>query len=479
MTCTSCGADNPTGAKFCSNCGAALVRTCASCAAQNAPTARFCSECGAALGDLAREVQQEPRAATAVAERRVVSVLFVDLVGFTTASEARDAEDTRELLTRYFDIARTTIARYGGTVEKFIGDAVMAVWGAPLAKEDDAERAVRAALELAATVPALDPSLRARAGVLTGEAAVTLGAEGQGMVAGDLVNTSSRIQSVAEPGSVLVGDSTKRASEAAIAYQDAGRHELKGKAETVQLWRAVRVVAGAGGALRSTGLEGPFVGRERELRLVKELFHGSGDEKRPQLVLVTGIAGIGKSRLAWEFEKYIDGLVSESFWHRGRCLSYGEGVAYWALAEMVRMRCGIAEDEEPDSARRKLRLALEEYILDADERRGSSRAWRTCSGSKKARQATRRTSSRRGASSSSGWRNSPRQSSSSRTSSGRTRASWTFSSISWTGRGGIRCSCWRSPDRSSRKSGPAGVRASGASARCTSSRSRARRCTIS
>jgi class 3 adenylate cyclase/tetratricopeptide (TPR) repeat protein len=297
-----------------------------------------------------------------------VSVLFVDLVGFTTASEARDAEDTRELLTRYFDIARTTIARYGGTVEKFIGDAVMAVWGAPVAKEDDAERAVRAALELAATVPALDPSLRARAGVLTGEAAVTLGAEGQGMVAGDLVNTASRIQSVAEPGSVLVGDSTKRASEAAIAYQDAGRHELKGKAETVQLWRAVRVVAGAGGALRSTGLEGPFVGRERELRLVKELFHGSGDEKRPQLVLVTGIAGIGKSRLAWEFEKYIDGLVSESFWHRGRCLSYGEGVAYWALAEMVRMRCGIAEDEEPDSARRKLRLALEEYILDADER---------------------------------------------------------------------------------------------------------------
>lgn len=366
MVCASCAADNPTGAKFCSECGAALVRTCASCGTPNAPTARFCSECGAALLE---SEPRAPRAGTAVAERRVVSVLFVDLVGFTTASEARDAEDTRELLTRYFEIARTTIARYGGTVEKFIGDAVMAVWGAPVAKEDDAERAVRAALELAATVPALDPSLRARAGVLTGEAAVTLGAEGQGMVAGDLVNTASRIQSVADPGFVLVGESTKRASEAAIAYHDAGRHELKGKTESVQLWRAARVVAGAGGALRSTGLEGPFVGRDRELRLVKELFHGSGDEKRPQLVLVTGIAGIGKSRLAWEFEKYIDGLVSESFWHRGRCLSYGEGVAYWALAEMVRMRCGIFEDEEPDSAREKLRLALEEYILDAEERR--------------------------------------------------------------------------------------------------------------
>src|SRR5512132_4267430 len=313
MICTSCGADNPRGAKFCTECGTSLLQTCPSCATPNAPTARFCSECGTALGD--DVTPDELRSAGAVAERRVVSVLFVDLVGFTSASEARDAEDTRELLTRYFDIARTTITRYGGTVEKFIGDAVMAVWGAPTAKEDDAERAVRAALELAATVPALDASLRARAGVLTGEAAVTVGAEGQGMVAGDLVNTASRIQSVAEPGSVLVGDSTKRASEAAIAYQDAGQHELKGKAEPVQLWRAVRVVAGARGALRATGLEGPFVGRDRELRLVKELFHGCDDEKRPQLVLVTGIAGIGKSRLAWEFEKYIDGLVTEAFWH--------------------------------------------------------------------------------------------------------------------------------------------------------------------
>src|SRR6476660_953831 len=140
MSCSNCGAENPSEGKFCNECGASLRRTCASCATPNAPTARFCSECGAALVEGVTPV--EPRAAgtaTAVAERRVVSVLFVDLVGFTTASEARDAEDTRELLTRYFEIARTTIARYGGTVEKFIGDAVMAVWGAPVAKEDDAE----------------------------------------------------------------------------------------------------------------------------------------------------------------------------------------------------------------------------------------------------------------------------------------------------------------------------------------------------
>ncbi len=295
-------------------------------------------------------------------------MLFVDLVGFTTASEGRDAEETRELLTRYFDSSRQIVERYGGTVEKFIGDAVMAVWGAPVAQEDDVERAVRAALELVAAVPGLDPSLQARAGVLSGQAAVTIGAQGQGMVAGDLVNTASRIQSAAQPGTVLVGESTKRASEAAVAYDDAGEHQLKGKAEPVSLWRALRVVGGAKGVRRSGGLEAPFVGRDRELRVVKELFHDSADEQRAQLALVTGIAGIGKSRLAWEFEKYVDGLAGDTFWHRGRCLSYGEGVAYWALAEMVRMRCRILEDEEPESARSKLRLALEEYILDVEER---------------------------------------------------------------------------------------------------------------
>jgi len=303
-----------------------------------------------------------------------VSVLFADLVGFTSLSEGRDVEDTRDLLSRYFDICRRLIALYGGTVEKFIGDAVMAVWGTPVAQEDDAERAVRAALDLVAAVSALGdevgaPELRARAGVLTGEAAVTLGAEGEGMVAGDLVNSASRIQSAAEPGTVLVGERTRRASEAAIAYDDAGGHVLKGKAEPVPLWRALRVTAGRAGALRSEGLEAPFVGRDRELRLVKELFHASAEEGKAQLVSVVGIAGIGKSRLSWEFEKYTDGLAGDLWWHRGRCLSYGEGVAYWALAEMVRMRCDIAEDDEAASAREKLRTAVEEYIPDPEERR--------------------------------------------------------------------------------------------------------------
>jgi predicted ATPase/class 3 adenylate cyclase len=295
-------------------------------------------------------------------------------VGFTAASEDRDSEDTRELLSRYFDTCRRIVELYGGTVEKFIGDAVMAVWGAPTATEDDAERAVRASLELVAAVQVLGEEvgvteLSARAGVLTGEAAVTIGAEGEGMVAGDLVNTASRVQSAAPPGAVYVGEATRRATEQAIVYEDAGSHELPGKSGLVPLWRALRVISGARGTLKAEGLEAPFVGRNRELRLLKDSFHAVAEEHKAHLVSIIGIAGIGKSRLMWEFFKYIDGLPQTTYWHRGRCLAYGEGVTYWALADMVRMRCRIAEDEEPDSARLKLQATLTEHLLDDEERR--------------------------------------------------------------------------------------------------------------
>jgi class 3 adenylate cyclase/tetratricopeptide (TPR) repeat protein len=372
VTCPACGSENRPEARFCLNCGAGLAQVCPN--GHPVPAgAKFCDECGAPV-EAGQPAPPEARPAQAVAavapaaERKLVSVLFADLVGFTSASEDRDAEDTRELLSRYFETCQRLISLYGGTVEKFIGDAVMAVWGAPTANEVDAERAVRAALDLVAAVPELDPSLTARAGVLTGEAAVTLGAADQGMVAGDLVNTASRIQSAAEPGTVLVGEATKRATEAAIAYEPAGAHELKGKAEPVPLYRALRVTAARGGAQKSAGLEPPFVGRDRELRLVKELFHGCAEEGRAHLVSVSGIAGIGKSRLAWEFEKYVDGLADLFFWHRGRCLAYGDGVAYWALAEMVRMRAGILEDEAPEPALAKLHDSIEEHVGDAEER---------------------------------------------------------------------------------------------------------------
>src|SRR6185312_6232139 len=312
-------------------------------------------------------------APTPAAERRLVSVLFADLVGFTNLSETRDAEEVRELLSRYFDSCRRLIELYGGTVEKFNGDAVMAVWGTPTATEDDAERAVRAALDLVAAVSALGdevgaPELRARAGVLTGEAAVTIGAEGQGMVAGDLVNTAARIQSTAEPGTILVGDATRRATEQTVVYENAGAHALKGKDEPVALWRALRVVSGARGQLKSTGLEAPFVGRDRDLRRAKDLFHECAESGKAHLLSVTGIAGIGKSRLSWEFYKYFDGIAQTTYWHRGRCLSYGDGVTYWALADMVRMRCRIGEEDGPAIAREKLERALEEHVPDPEER---------------------------------------------------------------------------------------------------------------
>ncbi len=377
MNCASCGTANEAGRKFCIECGARLAAACPSCGTPNPSGGKFCGECGAALAAGAPSAGAAPTAsgdaAPTVAERRLVSVLFADLVGFTTISESRDAEDVRELLDGYFGTCREIIGRYGGTIEKFIGDAVMAVWGTPVAQEDDAERAVRAALDLVDAVRRIGegaavPGLALRAGVLTGEAAVTIGASNMGMVAGDLVNTASRLQSVAAPGSVLVGDSTRHASAEAIAYEEAGEHLLKGKELPIAAWRAVRVVAQRGGVGRSEQLEAPFVGRSAELQLIKDFYHGTARERGVRLVSVIGQAGIGKSRLAWEFLKYIDGVTETVYWHQGRSPSYGEGITFWALGEMVRMRLGVGEGDPDASVRDRLGAVLEEFVVDAEER---------------------------------------------------------------------------------------------------------------
>ena len=313
-----------------------------------------------------------PAPATApvpVVERRLVTVLFADLVGFTPFAEERDAEETRELLTRYFELARDVIGRYGGTVEKFIGDAVMALWGAPVAHEDDAERAVRAGLELVDAVRMLGSSIVARAGVLTGEAAVTIGATDQGMVAGDLVNTASRLQSVAAPGTVLVGEATMHACHKAIAFAEAGPQALKGKASPVPTWRALRVIAERGGRNRSEALEPPFVGREDELRLLKELLHATGRDRRARLISVTGIGGVGKSRLAWELRKYVAGLVENIAWHDGRSPAYGDGVTFWALGEMVRQRAGLAEADDETTTRERILQTVRRWVPEESEQR--------------------------------------------------------------------------------------------------------------
>jgi class 3 adenylate cyclase/tetratricopeptide (TPR) repeat protein len=391
VNCPNCGTENLPGSRFCNNCGERLAVACPNCGTANQPGARFCNECGTALGDsgervgdaggangspasrppsvpglgVAQPVVEAPREA----ERRLVTILFADLVGFTPFAEERDAEDVRETLTRYFEMASEVIGRYGGTVEKFIGDAVMAVWGAPTAHEDDAERAVRAGLELVDAVRSLGPTIQARAGLLTGEAAVTIGATNQGMVAGDLVNTAARLQSVAEPGTVLVGESTQRAAASAVTFESVGPQSLKGKVAPVAAWRAMRVVAELGGRNRAETLEAPFTGRDIELRLLKDLYHTTGRESRARLVSITGVGGIGKSRLAWEFLKYIDGLVETVWWHHGRSPAYGEGITFWALGEMIRGRAGLAETDDEATTRARIAATLAEHVPDPDEQR--------------------------------------------------------------------------------------------------------------
>ena len=377
MRCPECSTENAAGRKFCAECGTRLSSACPSCGASNDPGAKFCGECGTALGGgraatpgaTAGDEQVVPVAA----ERRIVSILFVDLVGFTSLTEGRDPEEIRDLQERYFATTRTIVERYGGSLEKYIGDAVMAIWGAPTAYEDDPERAVRAALDLVGAVTTLGfddgKMLVARAAVMTGEAAVTVGAVGHGMVSGELVSAASRLQGVAPEGGVLIDDATRRATESAIASTPVGEQLLRGRSEPVFAWRATGVVAMRGGGGKVDWLEPPFVGRDSELRLIKDLLHAVDDESRARLVSVTGIAGIGKSRLAWELHKYIDGIVGDVYWHQGRSPAYGEGVAFWALAEMVRSRAGIAEGEDAEATQAKLMTALAEYVPDEAERR--------------------------------------------------------------------------------------------------------------
>jgi class 3 adenylate cyclase/tetratricopeptide (TPR) repeat protein len=386
VICSSCGTENRPGRKFCASCGVGLALGCPACGAPNEAGERFCGDCGSALpesGAVAAPVARPGRPTAvppppqavartvpaATAERRLVSILFADLVGFTPFAEERDSEEVRETLTRYFDLATEVITRYGGTVEKFIGDAVMAVWGTPTAREDDAERSVRAALELVDAVRSVGPGISARAGVLTGEAAVTLGATNQGMVAGDLVNTAARLQSVAPPGTVLVGEATHRAASSAIVFDPVGEQALKGKVAPVPAWRALRVVAEVGGRGRSDTLEAPFVGRDDELRLIKDLYHATVREGRTRLVSVTGIGGIGKSRLSWEFEKYLDGIVGVAWWHRGRSPAYGEGITFWALSEMIRGRAGLAETDDERTTRARIGVLLDGLAITDEERR--------------------------------------------------------------------------------------------------------------
>jgi class 3 adenylate cyclase/tetratricopeptide (TPR) repeat protein len=336
------------------------MTVCPNCGHENAPEAKFCSECGTKLAG-------EP--ALARTERKVVTVLFADLVGFTAQAERLDPEDVQAILRPYHERLRHELERFGGTVEKFIGDAVMALFGAPTAHEDDPERAVRAALAIRDFI-AEEGKLQVRIGINTGEALVNLGARpeaGEGMAAGDVVNTAARLQTAAPSNGILVGETTYRATEPTIDYGDAQTIGAKGKEEALLVHEVVQARArfGVDVAPKPTT---PLIGRERELELLQATLTRAIEQRSTELVTLIGVPGIGKSRLVAELFAAVDtakwGLV---YWRQGRSLPYGAGVSYWALAEMVKAQAGILETDSAEEAEAKVTRTVHDLIdEDAD-----------------------------------------------------------------------------------------------------------------
>jgi class 3 adenylate cyclase/tetratricopeptide (TPR) repeat protein len=299
-------------------------------------------------------------------ERKVVTVLFADLVGFTARAESLDPEDVEAILRPYHERLRTELEQRGGTVEKFVGDAVMAVFGAPAAHEDDPERAVRAALAIRDGI-AEDGKLEVRVAVNTGEALVNVDARpeaGEAMVSGDVVNTASRLQSAAPTNGILVGESAYRATHHVIEYREHSAVEAKGKGEPVPVWEAVEAKARVG--VEVDALATPLVGREQECDLLLSTFDRVRRESSTQLVTIAGVPGIGKSRLVAELYGGLEREAELTNWRRGRALPYGEGGALWAFAEMVKAQAGILESDGASDAARKLRDAVGAFVPEED-----------------------------------------------------------------------------------------------------------------
>ena len=332
--------------------------TCPACGQENPDSSRFCGMCGAAL---------VPASAPAREERKVVTILFTDLVGSTARAEGLDPEDVRATLSAYYAQLRTELERHGGTVEKFIGDAVMAVFGAPVSHEDDAERAVRAALAIRDSI---GEELQIRTAINTGEALVALGAkpgEGDAMVAGDVVNTAARLQGAAPVNGILVGEGTYRATSQAIDYREAPSVEAKGKSEPIKVWEAVAARSRFGSDVEQK-LRTPLVGRERERDLLADALTRARTEESAQLVTLVGVPGIGKSRLVAELFQIIDAEEEIISWRQGRSLPYGERVSFWALGEIVKAHAGILESDDTATAEEKLIAMVEALTEDETER---------------------------------------------------------------------------------------------------------------
>ena len=330
------------------------MTTCAACGRESADDGRFCAGCGSPLG-----APVAPRE-----ERKVVTVVFADLVGSTALAEQSDPEDVRAMLGAHHARVRTDLERFGGTVEKFIGDAVVAVFGAPVAHEDDPERAVRAALAIRDA--AMEAGVALRVAVNTGEALVTLDArpaEGEGMVAGDVINTAARIQSAAPVDCVLVGESTYRATSHVIEYAAADSFEAKGKSEPVHVWIAVAPRSRFGSDVEQAPLAA-LVGRESEVEAMRGALSRVRQERVPELVTLVGVPGIGKSRIVAELFSIVDDDPDIIVWRQGRCLPYGEGISYWAVGEMAKSQAGILDGDSAGEAEAKLTAAVAALVPD-------------------------------------------------------------------------------------------------------------------
>ena len=331
---------------------------CPNCGQDNPADARFCFSCGRPFEE-----------ASAREERKVVTVLFADLVGFTSRAEQMDPEDVRALLAPYHQRLRGELERFGGTVEKFIGDAVVALFGAPVAHEDDPERAVRAALAIRDWVREEEAELQLRIAVNTGEALIALGARpeaGEGMASGDVVNTTARLQSAAPVNGVLVGEATWRSTRDRIEYAEHEPVSAKGKTEPITVWEAVQAKSRLGMDLEQRVLT-PLVGRERELAALSDAFDRAVGQREPQLVTLVGVPGIGKSRLVAELFQRIEEMTDLVWWRQGRTLPYGSGVSFWAVGEIVKAQAGINENDPPKVAAGKLRVSVEE-VVEMDQR---------------------------------------------------------------------------------------------------------------
>jgi class 3 adenylate cyclase/tetratricopeptide (TPR) repeat protein len=376
LACPSCGAAYAPDDRFCSECGASLRRTCPSCGSDQAIAAAFCSSCGTALTEEAGAVEDRQ-------ERRVVTVLFADLAGSTALGERLDPEDVRELQGELFDLVNTEVERYGGTTEKFAGDAVLAVFGIPQAHEDDAERAVRTALAVRDAFGSFtrrvadrhDADVGLRIGVNTGEVVSgrEAAARGELMVSGDAVNVAARLQQHAQPGEILVGQRTQAATSRVVSYKGREALDAKGKSEPVRAWFAIEATAQQEPPPRGmAGLTAPLVGRDEELAILTAVAGRVEREATPQLVTLFGAAGVGKSRLLAELvERIPDARIIS-----GRCLPYGEGITFWPLAEAAKAHAGIRDTDAADVALAKLRDAIESVVPEGQaDRVVEAAAW--------------------------------------------------------------------------------------------------------